>query len=96
MAKLIPYTVYLPEEYYEKIREYAQSRKASSVIRDAICMFLSGGDQYNSGYNKALGDAKKAVTSADEVKMLAVNGTPLGDIVEAKISVLENRNAIQK
>ena len=96
MAKLIPYTVYLPEQYYNQIREYAQSRKASSVIRDAICMFLSGSDQYNSGYNKALGDAKKDVTSTAEVRMLAVNGTPLADIVESEITSLENRNALQK
>lgn len=95
MAKLIPYTVYLPEEYYEKIREYAQSRKASSVIRDAICMFLSGGDQYNSGYTKALVDAKKAIMSIPEIDMLAVNGNDLSHIVDSKITeMLRKKNAV--
>jgi hypothetical protein len=29
MGKLIPYSVYLPPDYYEKIKELAKKRKAS-------------------------------------------------------------------
>jgi len=49
--KLIPYSVYLPPEYYAKIKQAAQHRQASSLVRDAIVMMLDGGDVYKSGYN---------------------------------------------
>ena len=44
MKKMIPYSVYLPAEYHDKIRELAKERKASGTVRDAIQMILDGDD----------------------------------------------------
>jgi hypothetical protein len=88
-SKLIPYTVYLPEEHYNSLREYAKERKASSVIRDAICSFLEGNDQYLSGYNKALRDAIKKVNSDSDLKSVAIHSQPLNKIVTGILNDLE-------
>jgi hypothetical protein len=72
MAKMTPYTVYLPEEHYEKIRSYAKTRQASSVVRDAICSFLDGNTQFVSGYNKALKDAIKKLKAHPELKNISI------------------------
>lgn len=74
MAKLTPYTVYLPEEHYEQIRSYAKSRQASSVVRDAICSFLDGNTQFVSGYNKAIKEAAKKIKANAELKNIAIGG----------------------
>jgi hypothetical protein len=87
--KLIPYTVYLPEDQYNKLKKYAKERKASSVIRDAISSFLSGGDLYLTGYNKGLQDASKAVSEVAEVKMLSIHGDPLCGILKIKLEEME-------
>jgi hypothetical protein len=87
--KLIPYTVYLPEDQYNKLKKYAKERKASSVIRDAISSFLSGGDLHLTGYNKGIQDAFRAVSEVDEVKMLSIYGDPLCRILERKLEDME-------
>lgn len=72
MAKMNPYTVYLPQEHYDQIRSYAKSRQASSMVRDAICSFLDGNDQFVSGYNKALQDAIKKLAANSELTNISI------------------------
>ena len=74
-SKLVPYSVYLPREYYDKIREHAKARKASSLVRDAICMILDGDDAHKAGYNKALRDAIKIVEECKEIQPFAYETT---------------------
>jgi len=85
MAKLTPYTVYLPEEHYEQIREFAKKRQASSVVRDAICSFLDGHNQFDSGYNKALKDAARKVKSDSDLKMFSIKNETISSIVSKMI-----------
>ena len=87
--KLVPYSVYLPIDLYEKIKGLAKDRKASVLIRDAVAMMLSGHDLYNSGYNKGLQDAAKIVYDCEEAQMIAVKGKDLGAILAEKIDTLE-------
>lgn len=89
VKKLIPYSVYLPKEYHDQIKELAKERKASSMIRDAICMILDGGDAYKSGYNQGLRDAVKTIDSIKEVEHIAVRGKYLNDILAETIKELE-------
>jgi bisphosphoglycerate-independent phosphoglycerate mutase (AlkP superfamily) len=89
MEKLIPYSVYLPKDYHEKIRELAKERKASGMIRDAICMILDGGDQYKSGYNQGLRDSIKYVRKIQDLKIIAIRGRYVDDIVAQQIEQLE-------
>ena len=89
--KLIPYSVYLPPEYYAKIRKHAQQRKASSLVRDAIIMALEGNDAFSSGYNQGLRDAIKAIDSCKEIEVIAVNGKYLADLLADQINQLEKK-----
>jgi predicted transcriptional regulator len=87
--KLVPYSVYLPREYHDKLKEIAKERKASAMIRDAITMLLDGDDTYRSGYNKGLRDAAKVVYECEEAQMVAVKGRDLGAILTDRINELE-------
>lgn len=87
--KLIPYSVYLPQKYHDKIKELAKERKASSMIRDAICMILDGGDAYKSGYNQGLRDAVKQVDALKEIEHIAIRGKYLNDVLADAINELE-------
>jgi hypothetical protein len=89
--KLIPYSVYLPKAYHDKISELAKQRRASGLIRDAICMMLDGGDQYRSGYNQAIRDIVSQINKAKEIKDFAYKGLSLDKIVLKQIGQLENR-----
>lgn len=87
--KLIPYSVYLQEEYYEKIREHAKNRKASSLIREAICMILDGNDSYRAGYNKAIKDVIKIINECKEIQALSIHKTYVTEILTVRIEILE-------
>ena len=87
--KLVPYSVYLSQEHYQKLKEAAKGRKASALIRDAITMVLDGGDAYNSGYNKAIRDAAQIVYDNPEAQMIAIKGKDLGSILTEQIEALE-------
>jgi hypothetical protein len=54
--RLIPYSVHLREDIYLKLKEAAQDRKATALVRDAITMMIEGNDEFNAGYNKAIRD----------------------------------------
>jgi len=86
---LVPYSVYLPQEYHSKLKEAAKDRKASSIVRDAIMMILDGGDAFKSGYNKAVRDASKIVYDCKEAQMVAVNKKDIGQILSEQIQLLE-------
>lgn len=86
--KLIPYSVYLHEEYYDKIRELAKQRKASGLIRTAIEMILDGDDTYKSGYNKAIKDSCKVVDDITEIEHIAIRGHSLKAILSDYLTQL--------
>ena len=88
--KMIPYSVHLPREHYILLKKAAKGRKASSIVRDAILMFLSGGDDsFKSGYNKGIRDAAKVVYDCPEAQMIAIKGKDLGAILTEQIQMLE-------
>jgi hypothetical protein len=87
--KLVPYSVYLPVEYYNKIKDFAKDRKASGMVRDAIIMSIEGGDAFSSGYKKGLRDAITAVDNCKEIEIIAIGGRYLADILAEQISAME-------
>ncbi len=89
MKNLVPYSVYLPVEYHEKIKELAKERKASSTVRDAICMILDGDDSYKAGYNKAIKDAVKVVKACKEIEIIAIRGRYLDQLLADQMQQLE-------
>ena len=87
--KLIPYSVYIPENLYKKLKLLAKERKASVLIRDAISMALDGNDAFTSGYNKAVKDAAQLIYDCPEAQMIAIKGKDLGSILTQQIEALE-------
>ena len=85
---LIPYSVYLPRDYHDKIKLLAKQRKASALIRDAIMMLMDGNDTFKGGYNKALRDAAQVVYECPEAQMVAVKGRDVGAILADQINEL--------
>lgn len=55
--RLIPYSVHLKKDIYDKLKIAAGQRKASALVRDAITMIVEGDDAFNAGYNKGIRDA---------------------------------------
>lgn len=86
---MVPYSVYLPKDYHDKISALAKKRQASGVIRDAICMILDGGDQYKAGYTKGIRDAIKAVTKIPELQIIAYKGKYMDTFVLDNLEQLE-------
>jgi hypothetical protein len=89
--KLIPYSVYIPEEYYIKLKEAAKERKASALIRDAIMMIVDGQDTFITGYNRGITDAAKVIYLCEEAQMIAVKGKDLGMILSELIEGLRKK-----
>lgn len=87
--KLIPYSVYLPKEHVDKIKELAKQRKASELIRDAIINMIEHKDMFKSGYNKGLKDAADVIYECKEAQMIAIEGKDLGVILSEQIKNLE-------
>jgi hypothetical protein len=87
--KLVPYSVYLPVEQFDKLKLAAKDRKAASIVRDAIAMILDGSDLFTSGYNKGIKDAAKVVYDCEEAQMIAIKGKDLGALLAEKIDLLE-------
>jgi hypothetical protein len=87
--KLVPYSVYIPVDLYNKIKAFAKDRKASEIIREGIVMRVDGHDLFNSGYNKGIQDAAKIVYDCEEAQMIAIKGKDLGAILAEKIDTLE-------
>lgn len=87
--KMIPYSVYLPEEFHKKLKELSRERKAASVIREALTVYFGGKDTYRSGYNKAIEDAAKLIWANKEAQMVAINRRDLGDVLSDHILALK-------
>ena len=88
MKKQVPYSVYLPVEYHDKIKELAKKRQASSTVRDAICMILDGNDSYKAGYNQAIKDASRVIKSCKEIEIVAIRGKYLDNLLIEQLEQL--------
>lgn len=87
--KLVPYSIYLPADYIEKLKVMAKERQASSRIRDAIGMMLEGNnDQFEAGYKKGIKDAIAVIDKNKECEMIAVKGRILNDILIDQLKAL--------
>ena len=84
-----PSSLYLPEEYINRIKEHAKDRKAAALVRDAIITALDGDDNFTAGYNKALRDAAKLVDGCKEIEVIAIRGKYLADILIGQFKELE-------
>lgn len=79
--KLIPYSVHLPPEVYQKLKNFAGQRKASSIVREAIIAFIEGGSDFDRGYQSGLASAKKVVANHKVAKAISYNGETISDLI---------------
>lgn len=86
--RLIPYSVHLTPEIYEKLKKQAQKRKASKLVRDAITMIINGKGDYESGYNKGITDAIEVVTSNQVVNKISYDETSIADLIIDQLEIL--------
>lgn len=84
-----PYSLYLPEDLIQKLKEHAKERKSAAFVRDAIEAALSNSEPYKAGYQAALRDAAKFVDGCKEIEVIAIKGRYLADILIEQIKSLE-------
>jgi predicted DNA-binding protein len=85
---MVPYSLYLPADQREKLRELAKNRQGAELVRNAIEVMLTGGSEFDAGYNKAIEDLIKIVDSVKEIECIAVNGKYLNDLLAEKLREL--------
>ena len=73
--RLIPYSVHLRKDIYDKLKLAAGERKASSLVRDAITLIVEGDDEFNGGYNKGIRDAMSLVENDSIANRLSIDDT---------------------
>jgi hypothetical protein len=84
--RLIPYSVHLPEDVYNKLKEAAGNRKASALVRDAITLIVDGDDEFNGGYNKAVRDVISVINSDQWCRIIGINEQTLSMYLEEILS----------
>ena len=89
--KMIPYSLFLPEDIFLKVKELAKERKAAPLIREAIGMVLNNHDAFTAGYHRGISDAAKVVYDCREAQMVAVNGRDIGAVLSEQILELKER-----
>jgi hypothetical protein len=77
--RLIPYSVHLREDIYNKLKAAAGERKASGIVRDAITMIIEGDDAFNAGYNKAIRDAINVISDDSKATSVAIGGESIAE-----------------
>jgi hypothetical protein len=83
--RLIPYSVHLREDIYNKLKLAAGERKASSMVRDAITMIIDGDDAFNAGYNKAIRDVISVFHDDKWCKVLGIEGQSVAYYLQEQI-----------
>ena len=83
--RLVPYSVHLKREVYDKLKLAAGQRKASALVRDAITMIVEGDDEFNGGYNKGLRDAIAVIQENESASSISVGGESIANILSAQI-----------
>ena len=73
--RLVPYSVHLKREVYDKLKLAAGQRKASALVRDAINMIVEGDDEFNGGYKKGIRDAMNLIENDLIASRLSIDDT---------------------
>lgn len=77
--RLIPYSVHLKRDVYDKLKAAAGNRKASALVRDAITLIVEGDDAFNGGYNKGIRDAIATIRDNHSASSIAIGGESIAD-----------------
>ena len=86
--RMIPYSVHLPEEIYNKMKSAAVDRKASAMVRDAIIMLIEGNDTYNSGYQKGIRDSVDIIRNNEGARTISYGNKTIADSIVSDLGML--------
>lgn len=86
--RLVPYSVHLRKDIYEKLKLAAGQRKASALVRDAITMLVEGDDAFNSGYNKAIRDAILEIYEDDIASRIHFDDEVISNRLVARLELM--------
>lgn len=85
---MVPYSLYLPADQREQLRELAKTRGGAELVRNALDVMFKGGNEFEAGYNKAIDEAIKVIDSVKEIECIAVNGKYLNDLLASSLKEL--------
>ncbi len=94
--RLIPYSVHLREDIYDKLKAAAKERKATALVRDAITLIVEGDDAFNGGYNKAIRDVISAIHEDAWCRAVGVSGKTFAEYIEEHIKPMIVHQNIKK
>jgi hypothetical protein len=97
--RLVPYSVHLKRDVYDKLKLAAGQRKASGLVRDAITLIIEGDDQFNGGYNKGVRDSIALIMEDEWSSKISIEGTTIAELLEFKLTemiVIQNVNKENK
>jgi hypothetical protein len=86
--RLIPYSVHLTPQIYDKLKELAQERKASKLVRDAITMIINGKGDFDSGYDKGIMDAIDVVSGNSAANKISFEEDTIADSIIDQLETL--------
>jgi hypothetical protein len=75
--RLVPYSVHLREDIYNALKTAAKGRKASSIVRDSITMYIENTGPFHGGYRMGFRDAIKAIENDPDLNKISINGVPI-------------------
>lgn len=86
--RLVPYSVHLKKDIYDKLKLAAGQRKASALVRDAITMIVEGDDAFNAGYNKGIRDAIEEMYEDEAASRIHFDDELLADRLTERLKLM--------
>lgn len=86
--RLIPYSVHLRKDIYDKLKLAAGERKASALVRDAITMIVDGDDEFNAGYNKGIRDAIEQLYEDESASRISFDDETIADRLTKQLEAM--------
>lgn len=94
--KLIPYSVHLPEPLYLRIKFAAEQRKASSLIRDAIELYLKQDNVFETGRTTGVEDALNKLNQNPLFHKISWNGSTMYEHAMTALEPLKETKRAKK
>lgn len=86
--RLIPYSVHLPEDVFNLIKQAAGERKASSMVREAIVSFVSKRDLFDKGYQAGIQAAIKKIGNNKLANSLSYDNVSVAEVLSNDLQKL--------
>lgn len=86
--RLIPYSVHLPEDIYNLIKQAAGDRKASGMVREAIVSFVGKRDLFDKGYQAGIQASMKKIANNKMANAISYNNVTVAEVLTNDLNSL--------